>query len=416
MSEEKSKELIPNPKHLAKLKEGVDVWNEWCKEQRNLDTNFHANLQGALFQGFNIQDVDFQGANLIGVQFQGADLIGAQLQDANLTYANLNGANLNGASLREAQIQDADLNDAQFQGADLNSANFRYARLERAQFQGANLTYARFGDTRLSNINFIDAKLKGASFRNAKLKGAKFNRADLEGADLEMTDLEGANFNRANLKGAKLRSTNLIRAKNIRFDNQDIKAINISSRTTGPWLVLKRQYSNTMLLFTLAPILMFFIPYVFNIIVWRTVNIAQELTVETQNTTKLIADQLLEEGHSLAGVSQLLNERVSNIKPCLAKECRTWKIGEILIGLHQGYNFVALSLLLLFYNAGRLFLTLRVGRLKDEEQQTSLTPYTFEYMNLYRIHRVISFIGFIAILWGGVQASRWLNESVYLPI
>jgi len=144
---------MANEEHLAKLKEGVDAWNEW----RTANPDIRPDLSNA----------DLAGANLIG--------------------ADLRRANLLSADLREVDLGEADLRKAHLAGAYLDSADLR----------GANLT---------------EAELTQAILLRAELTGANLSGADLSGADLGGADLTGADLRKADLTQANLYSTNL--AKN----------------------------------------------------------------------------------------------------------------------------------------------------------------------------------------------------------
>jgi len=99
---------MANPKHLAKLKEGVEAWNKWLKDNPEIKRDLtEANLTEA-----NLTEVDLRKADL-GY----ASLTGAVLERADLKEANLFGANLRGANLRRADLAEANLEAANFTGA-----------------------------------------------------------------------------------------------------------------------------------------------------------------------------------------------------------------------------------------------------------------------------------------------------------
>jgi len=75
---------MANPEHLAKLKEGVDAWNEWTRENSKVIPD----LSGADLTGLDLRTADLRGALL-----DGADLSGTDLTDANLLSAKLGCAN-----------------------------------------------------------------------------------------------------------------------------------------------------------------------------------------------------------------------------------------------------------------------------------------------------------------------------------
>jgi hypothetical protein len=72
---------MANPEHLAILKQGVDVWNEWRKQEKHVVPD--------------LSDADLKGA----------DLIEASLSHANLTGAFLTGGGLNGRKPNKRQSQ-----------------------------------------------------------------------------------------------------------------------------------------------------------------------------------------------------------------------------------------------------------------------------------------------------------------------
>jgi len=164
---------MANQEHLAKLKEGVEAWNEWREKNPDLQPDLQgANLYRAQLQGANLEEAQLQGADLEEAQLQGADLEAAQLQAAYLELA---------------QLQAAYLGGAQLQAADLSGAQLQAAYLERAQLQGANLI-----DAQLQGANLIDAQLQAADLWGAQLQGANLSGAQLQGADLLGTFFDNA--------------------------------------------------------------------------------------------------------------------------------------------------------------------------------------------------------------------------------
>ncbi|MCP4351776.1 MAG: toll/interleukin-1 receptor domain-containing protein [Desulfobacterales bacterium] len=154
---------MANKKHLEIIKQGVDVWNKWRKDNPDVKPDLQganlqiANLQGADLQGADLLVANLQGANLQRANLQGADLQGANLQKADLLVANLQGANfqkanLQGADLWGANLQKADLTEADFEGANLERADLQLANIERIYLQDANLKFLRINSESLSHI------------------------------------------------------------------------------------------------------------------------------------------------------------------------------------------------------------------------------------------------------------------------
>jgi uncharacterized protein YjbI with pentapeptide repeats len=120
---------MANPEHLQILRQGVEAWNAWRDQYRDI----RPNLNGA----------DLGGDMLRGANFSGADLTRANFSQTNLAQTNLIDANLAGANLTEAYLAGANLFGANFTGADLREADLPNGRLYETVFSNTNLTKVR---------------------------------------------------------------------------------------------------------------------------------------------------------------------------------------------------------------------------------------------------------------------------------
>lgn len=189
---------MANPEHLAILKQGVAVWNEWKSK-----TAERADLSGTALRGANLLAenlrVDKTGVALFDMRCRGVDLVGANLSWADLDGAMLNYADLRGANLARANLRATHLNDADLGGANLQDAFLREADLSDADFWEANLLGVDlFG----ANLNLTN--LTRANICNANLTGANLHKTNLTEADLSK-----ANLSKANLNEMELNRTNL---------------------------------------------------------------------------------------------------------------------------------------------------------------------------------------------------------------
>jgi uncharacterized protein YjbI with pentapeptide repeats len=145
---------MANPEHLAILKQGAGVWNEW----RTRNPQVQPDLSGTELWHFgyvsgsehiNFQGINFQRSNLENTSIEGADLRGANLSSANLRYADLSPLP-GGTPFPYGDRLDLDMK---------LTANLCEANLIRADFSGANLLEATFGETIFGGTDLSNAEL-----------------------------------------------------------------------------------------------------------------------------------------------------------------------------------------------------------------------------------------------------------------
>lgn len=252
---------MANEEHLALLRRGVEVWNQWRKENPEVRPNLkgvnfskailiNAVLSGADLRGadlrksdlgklppgvfatgrvgppqFNKFDNPFAEVSLSGVDFRGADLRDANLSEAILRGANLNQANLSEADLSEANLSEQVFADFCFSGAVLSKANLSQADLNGINLSSAKLSGANLNGANLSRTNLSGANLSGASFDKAITIGANFSRANLSKANLSRASFSNINFCRADLREADLSRAFLCQSD---FSEADLSGANLS--------------------------------------------------------------------------------------------------------------------------------------------------------------------------------------------
>lgn len=170
---------MANPKHVAKLREGVAAWNEWRENSR-----VRPDLEGEDLRSAVLMGADLKGANLKSANLSGANLSEAMLISADLPHADLSKAHLGFAFLDRARLSNADMEQAHLRHATLTKANLRYVDLS-----GADLSLA---------------DLSGADLTGADLTGADLSRASLLGTDLELAKLTDCLFVATVITGVNL--------------------------------------------------------------------------------------------------------------------------------------------------------------------------------------------------------------------
>jgi uncharacterized protein YjbI with pentapeptide repeats len=253
---------MANPEHLAKLREGVEAWNEWRREHReqrpdlsgarldrmNLSgdnivwAGIHAGLRHGTdlsatylystdLSGADLRECDLSAAILVGANLSKADLstarlagvnlLDADLSDAKLVGANLDGAKMNRTKFKGTDLSYANLSEASLKGADLSQSRLRGAVLRETDLSEANLSDADLGSAQLLQANLIKAKLRGAYLFKACLLWTNLFKADLTNANLVEANLGSANLNGAILRGSNLARANLSYARIVGADVED---------------------------------------------------------------------------------------------------------------------------------------------------------------------------------------------------
>ncbi len=376
---------MANPEHLAKLEEGVEAWNKWREENRALIPDLeNANLKYAQLNGANLIEAHLVRANLLGVQLEGADFTHAQLEKTNLSHARLKGAYLISVNLKGADLFKAQLDDSNLSASNLEGANLEKVQLNRAELEETELKDASLAEAILENANLYKANLEGADLSDAQLE-----RADLSNARFQRADLYRADFSNANLNdctGLRFNDTKVLHARlTARPGNSFNRLLNpffIYNPKTDPWSELRRAYTGPNFLLTLLALIGFLLPYIFQIATWRSINIAQELAQENLIRLQTEYDELVTEGVITLSVATTLEstiEKLKNVDTCLAEECKSYRIWQLLIGVNKGWRFVALALAIILYNILRHNLTQTILAFREEEERSGYTPALKEY-------------------------------------
>jgi Pentapeptide repeats (8 copies) len=180
---------MANPEHLAKIKEGVEVWNQWREENPWVERPdltetdlWGANLSGANLAWAYLREADLRRANLRRAQLSRADLYQADLRGADLRGANLRKSDLSEADLRKTDFREADFSDAYLREANLYRSDLTRANLYKADLTRTNLTEANLSEADLSRATLIETVFERANLTFCRVYGVSVWDIRLEGA------------------------------------------------------------------------------------------------------------------------------------------------------------------------------------------------------------------------------------------
>jgi uncharacterized protein YjbI with pentapeptide repeats len=166
---------MANPEHVEILKQGVDVWNRWRKENPNI----RPSLDSQFYRDADLYKYDFQNANLSNSNFyksnfHRANLRFTDLSNADFTKTDCHRSSMIGANLESSKFRKANLDNVSLKDTCLLNADFSYASLRWTDFKNANASHSI-----LVGSDFFETKLEGVAFSNAIVGQTRFNGIDL---------------------------------------------------------------------------------------------------------------------------------------------------------------------------------------------------------------------------------------------
>jgi len=140
---------MANENHLKILKQGVEAWNQWRKENPVIRPNLSfadlglADLRFANLSRADFSETDLSGSSLVGADLSESNFLAARLSATILNRAHLVGTNLNRAQLWGSRLEGADLRGTILSRADLRDTDLRGATVGWITFGGNDLSRMR---------------------------------------------------------------------------------------------------------------------------------------------------------------------------------------------------------------------------------------------------------------------------------
>jgi uncharacterized protein YjbI with pentapeptide repeats len=305
--------------------------------------------------------------------------------------------------IEQFSLKDSVVGAFAVKGGTLRKASFVANNYGKLIADAVNLSDATFSQY-VSNAKFIACGLQGASFANATLDdltfshevlepqfAAKASACDLERASFVNAKLVNVTFDECELHEASFEQAELVTVSGLEFDANNQRNARYARTFTNHWLQLRREYSGARMVFNILLLLAFFVPLIARAGFWIGVN-------------RLQSHELHLQSHEFGRMSL-----------CLAARCEEWSVWELALRRNESLAAFTLAVALLAYNVLRLWLTWRVGPLREEEERSGHTPQRVDYNGLWIAHRIIRILFWLAITSLVWHAFQWLGITVSLP-
>jgi uncharacterized protein YjbI with pentapeptide repeats len=428
---------VTNEKAVEALGQGRVAWQAW----RESNPASRPDLSGAKVELDGSPGWwDFSGCVMTGcrlscpgpleLDLRGSDFSRAEVAPrSTITGLRLDkGSILVGSRFAEVTIQGAD-----FSSVILRETSFFRSSMQRVRF-GGQLTEVDFGRAALTNVDLRDCELLGCNLASAKVHESDFDNARLHVAPgggvpttLESCVLRGCSFADTDFTGCSVKSaviadSDLRRAKGLVLDETVLIGTPTSADAKDDWSVLRRSYTGANMVFNLIAMMVFFAPFIFQTLYWSSFNQAQLELIRGLGAAEVeLARIPAGEVHAKA-IKALQASIDPQFQRCLlgpggaaasdSPSCRP--IWQILLGLHEGWWAVVLSLTLLVYNMARLTLTWFVAPLRDEEVRTWHAPKRAAYAWMIHLHRVVRVLIWVAVAAAFLHLVPHLFSPVWL--
>ena len=151
---------MANPEHLKIFNKGVEVWNNWRKNNPEIKPDLQ-DIKISAPDLINMINMDLSIVNLVRAKFSNVDLsntnlCGANLADSIFSNVDLTHTDLSSAYLTSATFVNAMLPDVNFISAVIINTNIKTALLDGADLNGSFIGFTMFCDTNLSKVENID--------------------------------------------------------------------------------------------------------------------------------------------------------------------------------------------------------------------------------------------------------------------
>ncbi|MBA1138706.1 pentapeptide repeat-containing protein [Mesorhizobium neociceri] len=250
--------------------------------------------------------------------------------------------------------------------------------LEFFNFNLSMFRYVTFGtESNLSNVSFIGSKFESVIFENG---------SSIEGSDFSEAEFGSTHFKEGcRLDGASFRFAKFKRGNTVEFDRNYISGASFLSIRTDEWSQLSRSYSGIFQYINIAFSGIYFGIILLKLYLFKSISVTQSLI---ENQIRFLE----ENSNQFSAIS----------------------VFEFVFG--SRFTSLAIAMIILCYQAARLYLTMRIGPLIEAERQTGYTPRRSSFEGYLLLHLIVRVLGVIAVLLFIYELwDLWSQRPIVIP-
>lgn len=150
---------MPNYEHYNILKEGLNSWNPWRIENRDIIPDLsNCDLDGLYLSEFILDNVNFEKS---------------RIKNCDLSEATMSNCKLKGVAFIDNNFVANDMSYSDLSHSSLSSERLHQTTLDHCILKNADLLFATLSDVTLKSTNFKNVRIGYTSFLNVDFRGAK---------------------------------------------------------------------------------------------------------------------------------------------------------------------------------------------------------------------------------------------------
>jgi len=323
------------------------------------------------------------------------------------------------ATIRGASISDKDLSgDIFFDNCDIiDDFEVKKTRINCIYLRDCNIqSLGISGNSTIENIILIGCTIDNIVIKDSKVPNITISNCDIKNIAIKdisennNTKLKNCSVSgyllvmiKASISGGDYSNANIYNIDDVYFSGSYMRGVRYSSNKSDKWKELKEKYTGIKFIISTISLIFFISPYLVKVIFFKLLNLFEESV-----------------GNGICG-EKLINNYGKTI------ECKEYSIVEYLLGFKENKLIFYFTLILIFYNISRAYLTYKVNQLTNKEGLTGYYPkihslnmdllkdFSNDYMHLVLLDKLMKVVFYIVLISIVYQAFNLLTSTVWIP-